>query len=163
MGCSTAVSFWTHRLSMSPWVWGSSSVRSATSGLTTTVRVGVAEPPACRRPRDPTIRGDGHIPGASDELPKPAAGALLRTRREDGMDHPPRTGGSQERLEETARESSREQDHPLLRNSSSRNCDTRNPNLTMPSLLLRYSRSMENSAKGFPAMSSGGGVLNVIA
>jgi len=40
-----------------------------------------AAPPTSRRARDPEVRGDGHVPGALDEIPKPVVVALLRARR----------------------------------------------------------------------------------
>jgi len=49
----------------------------------------LAEPATGRRARNPEIRGDGHVPGAVDEIPKPVVVALLRaprSRHED--DHP---------------------------------------------------------------------------
>ena len=49
-----------------------------------------AEPPTGRRARDPEIRGDGHVPGALDEIPKPVVVALLRAGRgRHGTDHRP--------------------------------------------------------------------------
>ena len=51
---------------------------------------GLAEPPAGRRVTDSEVCGDGHVPGALDEIPKPVVVALLhagRGRHED--DHPP--------------------------------------------------------------------------
>src|SRR5467141_1919713 len=46
--------------------------------------------PTGRRARDPEIRGDGHVPGAVDELPKPVVVALLRAPRGcHGDDHRP--------------------------------------------------------------------------
>ena len=39
------------------------------------------EPPTGRRARDPEIRGDGHVPSALDEMPKPVVVALLRASR----------------------------------------------------------------------------------
>ena len=38
----------------------------------------VHEPPTGRRARDPEIRGDGHVPGALDEIPQPVVIALLK-------------------------------------------------------------------------------------
>ena len=50
----------------------------------------LAEPPTGRRARDPEIRGDGHVPGALDEIPKPVVVALLKAPRgRHGDDHPP--------------------------------------------------------------------------
>src|SRR5262249_12371107 len=39
------------------------------------------EPATGRRARNPDIRGDGHVPGAADEIPKPMVVALLRAHR----------------------------------------------------------------------------------
>ena len=51
---------------------------------------GPAEPPTGRRARDPESRGDGHVPGALDEIPKPVVVALLRAGRvRHGDDHRP--------------------------------------------------------------------------
>jgi hypothetical protein len=47
-----------------------------------------AEPPAGRRARDPEIRGDGDVPGAVDEIPKPVVVALPKAPRRHGDDHP---------------------------------------------------------------------------
>ena len=64
-------------------------LRSVTSRLTTTVRC-LAEPPTGRRARDSEIRGDGHVLGALDEIPKPVVVALLRAgRSRHGNDHRP--------------------------------------------------------------------------
>ena len=50
----------------------------------------LAEPPTGRRARDPEIRGDGHVPGALDEIPKPVVVALLKAARgRHGDDHRP--------------------------------------------------------------------------
>ncbi len=50
----------------------------------------LAEPPTGRRARDAEIRGDGHIPGAVDEIPKPVVVALLRASGgRHGDDHRP--------------------------------------------------------------------------
>ena len=38
----------------------------------------LAEPPMGRRARDPEIRGDGHVSGAVDEMPKPVVVELLK-------------------------------------------------------------------------------------
>jgi hypothetical protein len=38
---------------------------------------GLAEPPAGRRVTDSEVCGDGHVPGALDEIPKPVVVALL--------------------------------------------------------------------------------------
>jgi hypothetical protein len=49
-----------------------------------------AEPPTDRRARDPEIHGDGQVPGALDEIPKPVVVALLRASRgRHGDDHWP--------------------------------------------------------------------------
>jgi hypothetical protein len=49
----------------------------------------LAESPAGRRTRDPEIRGEGHVPGALDEIPKPVVVALLKPPRgRHGDDHP---------------------------------------------------------------------------
>ena len=45
----------------------------------------LAEPPTGRRARDSAIRGDGHVPGALDEIPKPVVVAVLG-RAVVGMD-----------------------------------------------------------------------------
>jgi len=37
---------------------------------------GLAEPPTGGRARNPEIGGDGHVPGALDEIPKPVVGRL---------------------------------------------------------------------------------------
>jgi hypothetical protein len=37
-----------------------------------------AEPATRRRARDAEVRGDGHVPGAVDQMPKPVVVALLR-------------------------------------------------------------------------------------
>jgi len=43
-----------------------------------------------RAGRDPEIGGDGHVPGALDEIPKPVVVALLRAgRSRHGNDHRP--------------------------------------------------------------------------
>ena len=47
----------------------------------------LVEPPTGRRARDPEVRGDGHVPGALDEIPKPVVVALLRASHAD--DHRP--------------------------------------------------------------------------
>jgi hypothetical protein len=49
---------------------------------------GLTEPPTGGRARDAEIGGDGHVPGALDEIPKPVVVALLRAHRH-GDDHPP--------------------------------------------------------------------------
>ena len=50
----------------------------------------LAEPPTGRRARDPEIRGDGQVPGALDEVPKPTVVTLLQAPRgRHGDDHPP--------------------------------------------------------------------------
>jgi hypothetical protein len=41
-------------------------------------RYRTAAPSARRRARDPEVRGDGHVPRALDEIPKPVVIALLR-------------------------------------------------------------------------------------
>ena len=41
----------------------------------------LAEPATGRRARNSEIGGDGHVPGAVDEIPKPVVVALLRTPR----------------------------------------------------------------------------------
>src|SRR5438270_51249 len=43
--------------------------------------VGSAAPPTSRRARNPEVRGDGHLPGALNEIPKPVIVALLRAGR----------------------------------------------------------------------------------
>ena len=49
-----------------------------------------AEPATRRRARDSEVRGDGHVPGALDEIPKPVVVALLRAGRgRHGDDHRP--------------------------------------------------------------------------
>ena len=40
-----------------------------------------SEPPTRRRARKTEIRGDGQIPGASDEIPEPTVIASMRARR----------------------------------------------------------------------------------
>jgi hypothetical protein len=51
--------------------------RFVTSTLTTTFGC-LAEPATAGRAGNPEIRGDGHVPGAVDEIPKPLIVALLR-------------------------------------------------------------------------------------
>jgi hypothetical protein len=49
-----------------------------------------AKPPTRRRARDSEVRGDGHVPGALDEMPKPVVVALLGAGRgRHGHDHRP--------------------------------------------------------------------------
>ena len=49
-----------------------------------------AEPSTRRRARDPEIRGDGYVPGVSDEIPKPVVVALLwASCSRQGDDHRP--------------------------------------------------------------------------
>ena len=49
-----------------------------------------AEPPTGRRARDSEVRGDGHIAGALDEIPKPMVVVLLSASRgRHGNDHRP--------------------------------------------------------------------------
>jgi hypothetical protein len=51
---------------------------------------GTAGTPAGRRARESAIRGDGHVPGALGEMPKPVVVALLRAGRgRHGNDHRP--------------------------------------------------------------------------
>jgi hypothetical protein len=69
------VSFWTRCRSFRTSCWGSGSVRSATSRQTTTVGA-APSPPTRRRARDSEVPGDGHVPGALDEMPKPVVVAL---------------------------------------------------------------------------------------
>jgi hypothetical protein len=53
-------------------------------------RLSVAEPTTRRGARDPEIRGDGHVPGALDEIPKPViVAALTASRGRHGNDHRP--------------------------------------------------------------------------
>jgi hypothetical protein len=83
----SAASFWTRRRSFKTSCRSSGSVRSATSRQTTTVG---AAPPTRRRARDPEVRGDGHVPRALGEIPKPVIVALLRASRgRHGDDHRP--------------------------------------------------------------------------
>jgi hypothetical protein len=50
----------------------------------------LAEPPTGRRARDSEIRGDGHVPGALDEIPKAVVVTVLRAGRgRHGHDHRP--------------------------------------------------------------------------
>ena len=50
----------------------------------------LVEPPTGRRARDSEIRGDSHVPGALDEIPKPVVVALLKAPRgRHGDDHRP--------------------------------------------------------------------------
>src|SRR5687767_9683488 len=49
----------------------------------------LAEPPTGCRARDSEIHGDGHVPGALDEIPKPVVVAPLSAPRgHHGDDHP---------------------------------------------------------------------------
>ena len=43
----------------------------------------LAEPPTGRRARDSEVRGDGHVPGALDEISKPVVVALLKASHAD--------------------------------------------------------------------------------
>ncbi len=45
--------------------------------------------PFGRRARDAEVRGDGHVPGALDEIPKSVVVALLRAGLRHGHDHRP--------------------------------------------------------------------------
>ena len=50
----------------------------------------LAEPPTGGRARDSEVRGNGHVPGPLDEMPKPVVLALLRAPRgRHGDDHRP--------------------------------------------------------------------------
>ena len=50
----------------------------------------LAEPPTGRRASDSEIRGDGHVPGALDEIPKAVVVTVLRAGRgRHGHDHRP--------------------------------------------------------------------------
>ena len=90
----SAVSFFTRRRSFSTSCWSSEALKFVTSRLTTTV--GAAKPPARRRARDSEVGGDGHVPGALDETPKPVIVALLRAGRgRHGHDHRPFPHGAQ--------------------------------------------------------------------
>ncbi len=52
--------------------------------------VPTGKPPTRRRARDSAVRGDGHVPGALDEIPRPVVVALLRAPRgRHGDDHRP--------------------------------------------------------------------------
>ena len=67
-----------------------SSVSSAPTNQTDNDCRRRAQPPTRHRARDAEIRGDGHVPGASDEMPKPVVVALLRAGRgRHGHDHRP--------------------------------------------------------------------------
>jgi hypothetical protein len=65
-----AVSFFTRRRSSRTSCRSSDAFKSVTSRLTNDLRCR-GEPPTRRRARDPEIRGDGHVPGTLDEIPKP--------------------------------------------------------------------------------------------
>ena len=83
------MSFFTRRRSSKTSCWSSSAVRSVTSRLTTTFGAWPSHPRG-RRARDAEVRGDGHVPGALNEIPKPVVVALLRAGRgRHGHDHRP--------------------------------------------------------------------------
>ena len=74
---SRAVSFFTRRRSSRTSWWSSDALRSVNVQAHHDLR-DPGEPPTGCRARDSEIRGDGHVLGALDEIPKPVVVPLLR-------------------------------------------------------------------------------------
>jgi hypothetical protein len=74
---SRTVSLFTRRRSSRTSCWSSDALRTVTSRVTTTFGAQPSHPRAVER-GGPEIRGDGHAPGALDEIPKTVVVAPLR-------------------------------------------------------------------------------------